>query len=127
MAESLLVSIKADIFAKGRPELSTLLDGTIGELSPFHQTFGYYAETAVLSEGWEELQNENTSGVTGWCLSTLDIVDSKLAAGRPKDISYVREVLKHNLVDPEALRSAVEARTDQLGEEMRGRLARLSG
>jgi hypothetical protein len=35
------------------------VDGAIGELSPFHETFGYYAQgvsvsTAVLPEGWRD-------------------------------------------------------------------------
>jgi hypothetical protein len=35
------------------------VDGAIGELSPFHETFGYYAQgvsvaTAVLPDGWRD-------------------------------------------------------------------------
>jgi len=35
------------------------VDGAIGELSPFHESFGYYAQgvgvsTAVLPEGWRD-------------------------------------------------------------------------
>lgn len=56
---ALLVSNEADVYPKNKPELADLIDGTIGELSPFHETFGYYAHgvgrtTAVLPEGWEE-------------------------------------------------------------------------
>ena len=37
-----------------------LIDGSIGEASMFHETFGYYAQgvverTAVLPDGWREL------------------------------------------------------------------------
>ena len=35
------------------------------------------------------LTNENTRGVTGLCLSAVDIAISKLAAGREKDMRYV--------------------------------------
>ena len=57
--DELLVSIEADVFSLRSPEDSDLIDGSIGEGSPFHQTFGYYAhgvgaETAVLPEGWRE-------------------------------------------------------------------------
>ena len=56
---TLLVSNEADIYPREHPELSDLIDGTIGELSPFHDTFGYYAQgvderTAVLPHGWQD-------------------------------------------------------------------------
>src|SRR5512138_2062153 len=55
----LLVSNEADVYPKNHPERWELIDGSIGELSPFHETFGYYAQgvqpgTAVLPPGWEE-------------------------------------------------------------------------
>jgi hypothetical protein len=40
---ALLVSIEADIYPRQAPAKSDLIDGAIGELSMFHQTFGYYA------------------------------------------------------------------------------------
>jgi hypothetical protein len=53
----LLVSMEVDIFSLRSPDDSELIDGCIGEGSPFHQTFGYYAhgvgeDTAVLPNGW---------------------------------------------------------------------------
>ncbi|MCU0579491.1 MAG: hypothetical protein MUF69_08090 [Desulfobacterota bacterium] len=70
--EQIIRSVEADIFPKNRPELAPLIDGSIGELSPFQQTFGYYAhgvgpETAGnLPSGWEKrlvaLHNENSRG-----------------------------------------------------------------
>lgn len=55
----LLVSIEADVFTFRSPADSDLIDGSIGEGSPFHQTFGYYAhgvaeETAILPSSWKE-------------------------------------------------------------------------
>jgi hypothetical protein len=55
----LLVSIETDVFSLRNPADADLIDGSIGEGSPFHQTFGYYAhavavETAVLPAGWQE-------------------------------------------------------------------------
>ena len=57
--EELLTSTEADVFPKNRPERADLIEGSIGELSPFHETFGYYAqgvgpETATLPLGWQE-------------------------------------------------------------------------
>lgn len=55
----LLVSREADVYPLEHPERGDLIDGTIGEGSPFERTFGYYAHgvddtTAVLPEGWRE-------------------------------------------------------------------------
>ena len=111
--DELLVSLEADLFPLSNPGKANLIDGSIGELSPFHETFGYYAhgvgpETARLPEGWNSrlvrLSNENTQGVVGLCLSIPDLAISKLAAGRAKDLEYVACLLQHNLVDVQRLR-----------------------
>ncbi len=34
-------SMEADLYPRYRPELAELIEGSLGELSPFHQTFGY--------------------------------------------------------------------------------------
>jgi len=44
--EDLLVSMEADVFPKDRPELSIVIEGSIGERSMFHETFGYYGHFA---------------------------------------------------------------------------------
>lgn len=76
----LLQSMAADIYPLHRPELADLIDGAIGELSPFEECFGYYAqgvgpETAVLPEGWEsrlvKIQNANTDLKIGYCLDLM--------------------------------------------------------
>jgi hypothetical protein len=48
--------MEADYFPVDHPERADLIDGSIGELSPFHGTFGYYAhgvgpETALRPSG----------------------------------------------------------------------------
>jgi hypothetical protein len=60
--EGLLESMEADVYPLHHPELSDLIDGSIGELSPFDKNFGYYAQgvgsnTAILPRGWEERCN----------------------------------------------------------------------
>ncbi len=57
--DPLLSSIEADVFPRADPAKSILIDGAIGELSTFHQTFGYYAHgvdetTATLPPGWQQ-------------------------------------------------------------------------
>ncbi|PYK97048.1 MAG: hypothetical protein DME19_17660 [Verrucomicrobia bacterium] len=108
----LLVSIEADLFSLRSPNDADLIDGSIGEGSPFHQTFGYYAhgvaeETAVLPAGWKDrliaVQNENTGGGTGLCLEVHDLAVSKLVAGREKDLSFLGGLLHHRLAKPEII------------------------
>jgi hypothetical protein len=79
---ALLTSIEADLYPRHAPHKSELIDGAIGELSSFHQTFGYYAHgvddtTATLPRGWEgrlvPITNENTAGAIGWCLEVHDL------------------------------------------------------
>jgi hypothetical protein len=105
--ESLLVSAEADVYPKNHPERADLLDGTIGELSPFHETFGYYAQgvspdTATLAEGWEgrliPIKTPATRGATGWCLHPHDLALAKLAAGREKDLRFVGEMARAQLL-----------------------------
>lgn len=103
---ALLVSIEADLYPRHAPEKSDVIDGAIGELSPFHQTFGYYAHgvdesTATLPEGWLDrlvpIRNENTAGATGWCLEVHDLAAAKLAAGRERDIDYLRVLMREQI------------------------------
>lgn len=99
-------SIELDIYPKHHPEKSDLIDGAIGERSLFHETHGYYAhgvspETAHLPAGWENrlvrISSENTGGAIGWCLDVHDLAFSKLAAGRPKDLEFVGNLLRYKL------------------------------
>jgi hypothetical protein len=41
--EELLRSVEVDCYPLDDPAKADLIDGSIGELSPFHETFGYYA------------------------------------------------------------------------------------
>ncbi len=99
-------SIELDLYPKLHPEKSDLIDGAIGERSLFHETHGYYAhgvgpETAHLPAEWENrlvrISSENTGGAIGWCLDVHDLAYSKLAAGRPKDLEYVGNLLRYKL------------------------------
>ncbi len=105
----LLVSADVDVYPRNHPERAELIDGSIGELSPFHETYGYYAQgvgerTAVLPSGWEErLVSVPTPAGRGLCLEPHDLVISKYAAGREKDRDYVRVAIRHRLVAPSTL------------------------
>lgn len=114
----LLESNEADLYPKNRPERADLVEGSIGELSPFHDTYGYFAEgvaesTATLPDGWQDrlvpVNNENTRGATGWCLEVHDLAISKYAAGREKDRSFIRAAVRHGLLDQTVLRERLAA------------------
>jgi len=135
--EELLVSIEADVFTLRDPADADLIDGSIGERSTFHETFGYYAhgvgrETAVLPHGWEgrliRVENANTGGGAGLCLEVHDLAVSKLIAGREKDLEFICVLLRRRLAEkgvlaerlartelPADLRTLCEGRLKALG------------
>jgi hypothetical protein len=54
----LLRSLEADIYPLADPRKADLIDGALGDASPFHRSFGSYAhavgpETLVAPEGWQ--------------------------------------------------------------------------
>ena len=104
----LLSSMEADVYPKNYPENADKVDGAIGEGSSFHALHGYYAQgvgkrTAVLPADWESrlvvVKNDNTNGVTGYCLEVHDLAVSKMVAMRPKDLKFVQELVRHDLID----------------------------
>jgi hypothetical protein len=107
--DELLRSIEADIYPERHPEKAIEIDGAIGERSLFHETHGYYAhgvgpETAVLPKGWEQrtvsIKSENTGGAEGKCLEVHDLAVSKLVAGRERDLDFVRNLVRVQMMDP---------------------------
>lgn len=130
----LLVSDEADIFPKNFPDRWELIDGTLGELSPFHQTFGYYAqgveeEVAILPAGWRDrlvpICNPNTRGATGLCLEVHDLLVAKAIAGREKDVVFINAATEHKMADRQTLRTRLAATT--IDDARRQRAAHLLG
>jgi hypothetical protein len=117
--EKIIRSIEADIYPRNKPDLASVIDGCIGELSPFHNTYGYYAhgvgpETARnLPGGWEKrlipISNENTRGITGWGVEIHDLVIGKFVSGREKDLEFNKAVLEQGLVSVEVLQERIES------------------
>ncbi len=128
----LVVSADADLYPRNHPERADLIDGSIGELSPFHETYGYYAQgvgprTAVLPEGWEgRLVPVPTAAGTGLCLEPHDLVVAKYVAGRDKDRDYVRAAARHRLVERATLLERLE-RTPVDAEQRQRLRARVEG
>lgn len=103
-------SDEADIAPYNDPDgaKSLMVEGSLGQGSQFHTTFGYYADgvdfrTAIAPTGWQErLVSFVTPGCgdgRGWCLERHDLAAAKLAAGRQKDYEFVGALLRVDLLD----------------------------
>lgn len=110
--ESLRQSPEADIAPVNAVDMVDVIDANLGELSTFHDAFGFYVhgvsiDAAVLPIGWERrtiaVRNENTRNSTGWCVEAHDLAVSKLVAFRDKDRDFVRILLRENLIKPRKL------------------------
>lgn len=100
-------SVEADIMVPESEEKAELIEAAIGELSSFHNTFGYYAQgvdhtTSKLPEGWEtrliEICNRNTNGISGMCIEIHDLIISKLYAARKKDTEFFQAAVFLGLI-----------------------------
>jgi hypothetical protein len=114
---TLKMSMEADIYVRDHPELGDLIDGSIGELSTFQDTFGYYAQgvdakTAVLPRGWERrLTKVSVPGAeyaVGHCIDVHDLALAKYVANRQKDRRFNMELVRHRMVDPQVLWSLAD-------------------
>ena len=104
-----MVSMEVDIYPLHAPELAENIEGSIGEGSQFHETYGYYAQgvgpdTAVLPSDWlkrvHRVQNSNTNGLIGYCLDVIDLFLAKAVAGREKDREFCMALFEYNYVTP---------------------------
>jgi hypothetical protein len=108
------LSREADIAFLNDPERRKAddVDGAIGEMSPFHDTHQVYAEgvhidTAELPDGWRgrlvtwDLRSSDPA--TPRFIEPHDLVVSKLAVGREKDIAFAASLLDARLVDVSTL------------------------
>ena len=111
----LMQTREIDIYARGvsdEEELSILIDGTLGEGSPFDQTFGYYAygvgeRTACLPEGWQAraIRFEAPGLADVVCLMVNGIALSKLCAWREKDRSWLDAGINTGILSLETMKS----------------------
>jgi hypothetical protein len=111
IADDIVRSVEVDLIAKQNPSRTEWLN-VIGQDSPFHQNFGYYADpvdetTAILPKGWKgrlvTLAPGDTEGVSGLCLDPHDLVIAKYVAGREKDLAFNREIVARGIVAQERL------------------------
>ena len=117
--ECLRASIEVDVQPKNRPETVDDVDGSLGELSMFHQTHGFYAhgisiESVKLPSGWEKRTVPvsdpiSTNGKTGLCVEAHDLAASKLVAFREKDKEFVRLLLIEKMINANILSERISS------------------
>jgi hypothetical protein len=112
----LLLSNEVDLYPALHPERAELIDGAIGQLSMFHDTFGYYADgvspdTATMPGDWMTFATLYYIGteITVVCPDLHDIAVSKCVAGRDKDAQWVAALLRHHLIELPRLLARLEA------------------
>ena len=132
--DEITVSEELDLYAPGDEHASDLIDGSIGERSPFHETFGYYAhgvgaETATLPAHWREraitIRSDATAGVTGICPHPSDLAVSKLAAWREKDRDFIAALLRHGISSVAEIEARLTELDDATAARIRGHLRSL--
>lgn len=117
LPDEILVSMEVDLIAKNHPRNTERLNN-IGMGSPFHESFGYFADpvdfaTAVLPRDWKNrlVHLKTTSAANGakaYCLEPHDLAVAKIVAWREKDRIVLRELLARKLIDPDRILALVE-------------------
>jgi len=119
---SMMVTQEVDIYAfdvDNFQELSDMIDGSLGQDSPFHRSFGFYAdgvspETAKMPLDWMTRASRYSSpacpGVTAIVPEENDLALAKLVAWREKDIDWLRTGVAHRILSLDQM----EARLDRL-------------
>lgn len=134
LADDIVRSAEVDLIATRDPDRTEWLNA-IGVHSPFHESFGYYADpvdesSATLPKGWKSrlvsLPPGDTEGVQGLCLDPHDLAIAKYAARREKDLAFTRELARRAIVARERLLALVEKTpvTEEIRERMRRDITR---
>jgi hypothetical protein len=100
----LVASRELDLYPALSPAKADLIDGAIGAMSSFDETFGYHAdgvgpETAVMPPDWQtRAQLFYVGDVTAICPEIHDLAVSKCVAARSKDADFVRGLFRHGMI-----------------------------
>ena len=127
-------SAEADLIARKHFDRTEWLNA-IGQDSPFHETFGYYADpvdetTATLPKGWKgrlvNLPPGDTEGVKGLCLDPHDLAIAKYVACREKDLIFTRELARRGIVTRKRLLALLKETPvkEEVRDRIRGDIAR---
>ena len=136
-------SMEADIYPRDAPEKAEKIDGSLGDGSLFHRTYGYYAhgvgpETAKAPRGWEERliavevppRVGSTKSSIARCLEAHDLVLAKCARGEARDWEFAHQAMQAGLVRLEVLLGRVDdlplerERRDSIRRMLDARVAR---
>jgi hypothetical protein len=134
LPEETTLSMEADLgfFDDPDEEKSDQIDGVVGEMSRFYESFGFYGHgvsvtTAVVPDGWRErlvpLSSPMTGAARGWCLEPHDLAVSKLVRGDPKDYRFTDALVRAGYLDPGVVAARL-ASTRGIGDATRARIAR---
>jgi hypothetical protein len=134
LADEIVRSAEVELISKRDPKRAEWLNA-IGQDSPFHMQFGYYADpvdesTATLPKGWKgrlvNLPPGDTDGVTGLCLEPHDLAIAKYVAGRDKDRIFTRALTERRIVSRTRLLAFLEQTkvNNEIRERIRIHIAR---
>src|SRR6266478_3281824 len=128
IADEILTSFEVGLVASKKADRTGWLNA-IGVDSPFHESFGYYADpvdlkAATLPKGWKgrlvNLPPGETEGVTGLCLEPHDLAIAKYAAAREKGLIFTRELARRGIVSEERLFTLLDQ--TQIDQQLRSRI-----
>lgn len=108
-----LLSQECDLYPRTHPQAAGLIARQLGRNSTFARKHGFYIDAvtpdiASLPEGWERRVRPFRVGrITAYCLEIHDLLASKLAAGRLKDLELAGAVLKLRLARVSTLRTRI--------------------
>src|ERR1700722_8731996 len=133
LPDDLVKSFEVDLMASKNTDRTEWLN-VIGVYSPFHESFGYYADpvddkTATLPKDWKgrlvNLPGGDTQGVEGLCLDPHDLAIAKYVARREKDVIFTRELAARGIVSRDRLLALLgqTAVSDEVRERIRGHIA----
>jgi hypothetical protein len=134
LPDDIVRSAEVDLIASRNPGHTEWLNA-IGVHSPFHESFGYYADpvdeaTATLPKGWKarlvKLPPGDTEGVQGLCLDPHDLAIAKYVARREKDLAFTRELARRGILLRDQLLALVDKTpvSDEVRERVRQDIAR---
>jgi Nucleotidyltransferase of unknown function (DUF6036) len=114
--KAMLFSMEADVYPLRDPAKAEEIDGSLGDGSAFHGTYGYYAhgvgpETAKAPAGWEDRlvrvevppRVGQEEGAVALCLEVHDLVLAKCGASRERDWDFARTAIEEGLVKVDEL------------------------
>lgn len=128
LPDDIAFSAEVDLIAGEHIDRTEWLN-VIGQDSPFHESFGYYADpvdetTATLPGGWKgrmvRLSSGDTEGVEAYCLDPHDLAIAKYVARREKDRVFTRGLARRRLVMQKRLLDLLKE--TPVSEEVRDRI-----